>query len=156
MNIIGYNKNGAIRIIFDGSDIESIVPDDLSNRDRQLIAEWEAAGNVIPPYEEEDLLPAIAAPSAYTLTTLKIENGEVTTIHGSGGFAGAFPISENQIYVIFAMEITEPYSIFFDCGGSHCYVNPEEKDQYGFIVNSQDLQGNAALPACMTIFVMRM
>jgi hypothetical protein len=50
MEVIGFMKSGLIHIIIDGVDL--FVPDDLSNRHRQLIAEWEAEGNVIPPYEE--------------------------------------------------------------------------------------------------------
>lgn len=48
MNIRGYTKDGSIRIFFD--DAEMTVPDDMTNRHRQMIAEWEAEGNAIPPY----------------------------------------------------------------------------------------------------------
>ena len=50
MNVLGYTEGGAIRVIFDGDGSESIVPDDPGNRHRQMIAEWEAEGNTIPPY----------------------------------------------------------------------------------------------------------
>lgn len=50
MNVLGYTKSGAIRVIFDGDEGESVVPDDMANRHRQMIAEWEAAGNTIPPW----------------------------------------------------------------------------------------------------------
>lgn len=51
MNIIGYSKDGnSIRIEIDGAEI--FVPDDMGNRDRQLIAEWEEKGNVIPLYSD--------------------------------------------------------------------------------------------------------
>lgn len=48
MNVIGYTEFGNIAIVVDG--LEMTVPDDMSNRHRQNIAEWEAAGNTIPPY----------------------------------------------------------------------------------------------------------
>jgi hypothetical protein len=51
MNVLGYTESGAIRVIFDGDENESFVPDDMANRHRQMIAEWEAAGNVIPAFE---------------------------------------------------------------------------------------------------------
>lgn len=51
MNVIGYTEGGSIRVILDHNDYESFVPDDMANRHRQLIAEWEAEGNVIPPFE---------------------------------------------------------------------------------------------------------
>ncbi|TKT46179.1 hypothetical protein [Rhizobium sp. LC145] len=50
MNVIGFTDAGLIRVIFDGSEAVSFVPDDMENADRQKIAAWEAAGNVIPPY----------------------------------------------------------------------------------------------------------
>lgn len=53
MDVIGYTEGGAIRVVFDGNDCESFVPDDMGNRHRQMIAEWESRGNVIPPYSVE-------------------------------------------------------------------------------------------------------
>ncbi|NTD85499.1 DUF4376 domain-containing protein [Agrobacterium tumefaciens] len=48
MNVIGYTDSGMIRAELEGAEL--VVPDDMGNRHRQLIAEWEAAGNVIPPF----------------------------------------------------------------------------------------------------------
>lgn len=56
MNVIGYSKDGiSIRIEIDGAEI--FVPDDMGNRDRQMIAEWEFDDegnrvNTIPPYAD--------------------------------------------------------------------------------------------------------
>ena len=44
-----YTESGTILAIVDG--MEMIVPDDVENRHRIMIAEWEAAGNGIEPYE---------------------------------------------------------------------------------------------------------
>lgn len=52
MNVLGYTESGAIRVILDGEESEIGVPDDMGNRHRQMIAEWEAEGNTIPPYDE--------------------------------------------------------------------------------------------------------
>lgn len=49
MNVIGFTEGGSIRVELDG--VEMNVPDDMSNRHRQLVAEWEAAGNTIRAYE---------------------------------------------------------------------------------------------------------
>ncbi len=43
-----YNEMGAIRAVIDG--VELTVPDDMANRHRRMIAEWEASGGVIAPY----------------------------------------------------------------------------------------------------------
>jgi hypothetical protein len=62
MNITvhGYTATGAIDATIDGQRMS--VPDDMANRHRQMIAEWEAAGNTIPAYvappaAPPDLLP---------------------------------------------------------------------------------------------------
>jgi len=48
MEVHGFTADGAIEITTDGTTIS--VPDDMANRHRQIIAEWEAEGNVIPPF----------------------------------------------------------------------------------------------------------
>lgn len=48
MIVHGYTANGAIWAVIEG--VEVFVPDSVGNRHRQLIAEWEAAGNTIPAY----------------------------------------------------------------------------------------------------------
>lgn len=49
MEIHGYTESGSIKVTIDGQT--AYVSDDLSNRHRQMIAEWEAEGNTIPAYE---------------------------------------------------------------------------------------------------------
>ena len=48
MEIHGYTASGNIDATIEGA--RRIVPDDPANRHRQMIAEWEAEGNSIPPY----------------------------------------------------------------------------------------------------------
>jgi|GEM_PF-5980116 len=43
-----YTASGIIIATIDG--VEMSVPDDMANRHRQMIAEWEAEGNTIEPY----------------------------------------------------------------------------------------------------------
>lgn len=49
MEIHGYTQLGSIDATIDG--IRMTVPDDMGNRHRRMIAEWEAEGNTIQPYE---------------------------------------------------------------------------------------------------------
>lgn len=51
-NVIGWTdaEQTTIRAVFNGQ--EMTVPDDPGNRHRAAIAEWEAEGNTIPPYQE--------------------------------------------------------------------------------------------------------
>lgn len=48
MIIHARTATGEIDATIDGR--RTTVPDDLGNRHRRMIAEWEAAGNTIPPY----------------------------------------------------------------------------------------------------------
>ncbi|WP_051680010.1 hypothetical protein [Pseudorhizobium marinum] len=59
MKVLGSTEGGLIRVILDGEDTESYVPDDMSNGHRRMIAEWEAAGNDVPAFSLE---PAVAQP----------------------------------------------------------------------------------------------
>ncbi|GAA0613179.1 hypothetical protein [Paenochrobactrum glaciei] len=43
-----YTEQGSIIAVIDGQVM--VVPDDMSNRHRVMLAEWEAEGNVIEPY----------------------------------------------------------------------------------------------------------
>lgn len=50
MNIIGYNKEGFI--IAKEGEFTLSIPNDLSNRHRQIVKKWEDEGNVIPNIED--------------------------------------------------------------------------------------------------------
>jgi hypothetical protein len=45
-----YTEYGSIIAVIDG--VQMSVPDDMGNRHRQALAEWEAQGNAIEPYVE--------------------------------------------------------------------------------------------------------
>lgn len=57
MNITNakYTEQGSIIAIID--DLELTVPDDMNNRHRIMLADWEAAGNAIETYIEPVLTP---------------------------------------------------------------------------------------------------
>ena len=55
MEVHGFTEQGFIEATIDGQRMT--VPDDLGNRHRQIIAEWEAEGNTISAY-----VPPIANP----------------------------------------------------------------------------------------------
>lgn len=48
MEVHGYTEHGMVTAVIDG--VSMSVPNDMGNRYRQHIAEWEAAGNTIQPY----------------------------------------------------------------------------------------------------------
>jgi len=43
-----YTESGSIIAVIDG--VQMSVPDDMANRHRQMLVEWEAEGNTIEPY----------------------------------------------------------------------------------------------------------
>ncbi|MCH4543140.1 hypothetical protein [Ochrobactrum sp. A-1] len=50
-----YTEYGSIIATIDG--VEMTVPDDMANRHRAMLVDWEAEGNVITPYTEPGLTP---------------------------------------------------------------------------------------------------
>lgn len=56
--VIGYIKDDDAIIVENGG-VRAFVPDDMGNRHRREIAEWEAEGNVIPPYVEPLEVPVV-------------------------------------------------------------------------------------------------
>ena len=60
-----YAQDGAITAVINGQ--EMTVPDDMENRHRALLVDWEAAGNVIEPYVPEPEAPAVISIPAVTL-----------------------------------------------------------------------------------------
>lgn len=60
-----YTENGSIIVVIDGQ--EMIVPNDMENRHRIMLAEWEAGGNVIEAYVPEPEAPAVISIPAVTL-----------------------------------------------------------------------------------------
>ena len=46
------NQHKSIKVVLDGQAMH--VPDNMENRHRQVIAEWEAEGNTIEPYVEPE------------------------------------------------------------------------------------------------------
>lgn len=48
IDFVGYTEDGLIHAKIDGVDL--FVPNDMGNRHRQMIAQWEDAGGIIAPY----------------------------------------------------------------------------------------------------------
>ncbi|SCD24315.1 hypothetical protein [Brucella inopinata] len=74
MNIIAaFNKYGYIDAVIDGETM--IVPDNMENRHRVMLAEWEANGNTITPYAEPVLTPEEKRAAMPNLTARQIRLG---------------------------------------------------------------------------------
>lgn len=75
MEVHGYNAFGSIDATIDGTLLS--VPDDPGNRHRQMVAEWEAQGNVIPPFVPQPVAPAPITRRQMLLGLLSIDITEV-------------------------------------------------------------------------------
>ena len=73
MQIHGYTSGGSIDATIDGQRWS--IPDESTNRHRQMIAEWEAEGNTIPPYPTASFADLKAA----KLAALEQKRWEVET-----------------------------------------------------------------------------
>src|SRR5262245_5202260 len=101
MIVVGYTEGGLIRVKFDDVN-DSFVPDDMLNRDRQVIADWEAQGNTIPPYVPPDPPINLPEPKLYAILKLEISGDAVTTIDISAKFSGAVKLDVGLYMVFFA------------------------------------------------------
>ena len=72
-----WTADGAIAAVIDGE--QWVVPDDMGNRHRQMIAEWEAQGNTIEPHvpPPEPLRPLTARQLRLALVTKGISLSSV-------------------------------------------------------------------------------
>lgn len=85
MNILGFTEGGSIRVEIDS--VEMFVPDDMANRHRQMIAEWEAAGNTIPAYEPPPAPPVTLAPLSARQLRLGLVGGGIALSSVEGAIA---------------------------------------------------------------------
>lgn len=81
ITIHGYTATGAIDATIEGQRMT--VPDDMANRHRQMIAEWEAAGHTIPAY----VAPGPSADDAKAMIITSIDAATASIIN-------AYPTSE--------------------------------------------------------------
>lgn len=100
MEVHGYNADGSISATFDGEP--AVVPDDLANRHRQLIAAWEALGNTIPPYVPPSaaLVPLTIAQIA--CARLQVDGLDITGIERSQGIDIAFMLDADTAWIFFS------------------------------------------------------
>lgn len=63
----GYDEHGNIVATIDGE--RYTIPDDLSNRHRKEVAEWEVAGNTVTPYVQ----PEVPIPDTVSARQFKMQ-----------------------------------------------------------------------------------
>lgn len=92
MIVHGFTESGSIRVVFDGDDFESVVPNDMTNRFRQMITEWEAAGHSIPAYQ-----PPTPTVDAYRAAIQSlVDQTAQSRKYDSGNSLASYAASTNQ------------------------------------------------------------
>ena len=90
---VKYTELGSIIAIID--DQEMVVPDDMTNRHRVMIAEWEDAGNEIEPYVPDPLAEPVNIIPAVTLWE-RMTDAEAIQVHDA---MATQPIRTRQIFL---------------------------------------------------------
>lgn len=152
MQVIGLDKLGFIRVVFEGNDFESLVPQDPSNRHRQLIAEWEALGNTIPPYVPPEAIPAekevYLYAAAYNLSVVDGEIQSVTAVDSSiFGITWIAP-GYYECYLVDTFNDLDYYPKVYD---HEFNMQVIEKNPDYFVITSMDGNGDLADPVNFNI-----
>lgn len=82
-----YTADGAILATFNGAELS--IPDDMANRHRRELAEWEAAGNVIQPLPA----PTLADKKTAAIAALAQKRWQIET---GGIVVGGAPIATDR------------------------------------------------------------
>src|SRR5690554_5262489 len=103
MEIHGFTEGGSIDATIAGERLS--VPDDPANRHRQMIAEWEADGNTIPPYVAPEPEPYIPNnPTLIASGVFTVDNGIIKGLEAAAGIAFAFPMGPGLYWLFFSDE----------------------------------------------------
>lgn len=155
MEIHGYTQFGSIDATIDG--IRMTVPDDIANRHRQMIAEWEAEGNTIPPYVPPEPIPVVRTPALIAMGQVKTADGDISSIAISAALAGAFLFDTGEIWCFFVEEQpdTEYIVLAYDANSVRAYVEDEDKATGYFIIRCTDFDGVPMNPPTLNFEVKR-
>lgn len=154
MEVIGYEnaEHSSIAVIVDGQ--RTSVPNDMSNRFRQEIAEWEGTGGIIPPYIEPSPIPPVVTPSVFATAKLSIDDGVMSGFSADSRIAGGFQLDTGYFMLILSEPITSEYiASAFDGGLYRLYVKPEDYAEDYFIVTCTNLQGDMADPDNISVVI---
>lgn len=118
-------KSGEIETEID-SQIYTI-PDDMANRYRQMIAEWEDEGNTIAPYEEPEPVVVIGTPVLVATGVLSINDGVVSGMENSVGISAAFAMGAGS-YLIFFTDTQPNLAYSYNVSASSGQINVTSRD----------------------------
>ena len=138
MNVISFTKNGNILVIFSEEEGIMTVPDDPANRDRQRIVEWEALGNIIPPYVPPAFIPSEPNVQVIVLADLTIDGDIVQGVETSRGLSGVWKETTGRYWCFFTTEQlnTKYVALAYDGGLTRAFVLPQDKFEFGCVVTA--------------------
>lgn len=129
--------------IIDGEKVE-LTPEEVA----------ELLGSVTPM---PSLPPAITPPQIVAQARLRIADWNVTGMNGNSNLGLAMPWGEGVVYCEFLTPLDNDDYIVTPTNGNthHCYVNPDEQQPGGFLLYTEDKDGNPSFPACVQLLVTR-
>jgi hypothetical protein len=150
MLVHGYTQFGDIEATID--DIRVFVPDNLSNRHRQMIAEWEALGNTIPPYVPPEPVPAEVDvklfAAAYNLQIVDYEIQSLTAIDSSIFGLAWIDVGYYECYLT---DVFDTLTYFPKVWNHGLRMEVIEKTPDYFVITSTDENGNPADPESFNV-----
>lgn len=129
-----YNAFGLILVTINGQQMT--VPDDMGNRHRQEIAEWEALGNVIVPYEPPEPQEEPLTLHQVACAKLHVDFWDVSGLERSNGISGAFVLDVDLLWVGFTTEQLDTDYIVTPADGVAKFTDHLEVSRLGLSVVS--------------------
>tara|TARA_Y100000780_G_scaffold230633_1_gene253270 strand:- start:131 stop:595 length:465 start_codon:yes stop_codon:yes gene_type:complete len=130
-----YTQSGSIQAIID--DQELSIPDDMANRHRRMIADWEAEGNTISPYVAPEPVEVVGTPSLIATGVFAINDGVMTGMETAVGISAAFPVGPGM-YWIFFTDIQPNLYYSYNVSASSGQINVKSRDTMYVEISATD------------------
>lgn len=148
-----YTASGSILATIDG--VEMTVPDDMGNRHRRILAEWEAGGGIIAPYVAPPDIGAVLVPALYAVAELTIADGVIDGIPLNSRLSAALWFDVGLYYVFFAETQPDTNYLAKAYDGPNTDLRISEKSADYFVVQAWDANGDPTDPAAVSIEIIR-
>lgn len=152
MIIHGYNSQGSIDATID--EVRVTVPDDMANSHRLMIAEWERAGNTIPPYVEPTPPYQTPAPQLTCVATFDYNDFDISGIQNGAGMSTAFMIDVGKMWLFFETPMpdnTYPWNVSSSVGK----INVSDRQAEYIEITVTDDQGNPVPAAAVSVQIFK-
>jgi hypothetical protein len=138
-----YDMFGNIVAVIDGTTYS--IPDEMGNRFRQMVKEWEDLGNTIAPYVAPPAPIVIYKPIIEAIAVFNINGDDIETVDLSTKFSGAAKVDVGKYVLMFSEPRADsnymPLAYSNDNTDAKCSIKSDEMfDSYFFVtcVDSQN------------------